>query len=258
MANLDLIEKLNLKYKKNAGLDEKGYLQELIEYIKGERIEKAFNSSITLLGEKFKQYFIAGEPAQVCLLFIDVCNFSTRFGNLTGKEIASYFDEYYDLVIPLIYKYGGEIDKIIGDGIVAVFGPPFFDAPFAKCFIGADNCAKEMVYHTLNTRFASKVAFHAGTVNYFCNKNHLYQEFTMIGKPLTELFRLESVAEDNSVNYYERSLVHIYYEQTDGKDWFNLTAHLKTENWKHYSKSVPKLKGVSFGRSFFMEYKPLF
>ena len=45
---------------------------------------------------------------------------------------------------------------------------------------------------------------HCGTINYFKNKTGLYHEFTMIGKPLTELFRLESVSIDERINYYEK------------------------------------------------------
>ena len=59
------------------------------------------------MGPSFTRYFDLGLPAEVVLLFIDVCSFSTRYSHLKGEEIAKYFDKYYDIIIPIIYEYGG-------------------------------------------------------------------------------------------------------------------------------------------------------
>ena len=62
-------------------------------------------------------------------------------------------------------------------------------------------------------KFASKVAIHSGTINYFKNKTGLYKEFTLIGKPLTELFRLESISIDQRINYYDETDIRPYYSE---------------------------------------------
>jgi class 3 adenylate cyclase len=115
-------------------------------------------------------------------------------------------------VIPIIYEYGGEIDKIIGDGIICIFGPPFLGNDLKQNIKKANDCAKALIEATEGKEYSSKVAFHCGIINYFKNKTGLYKEFTMIGKPLTEIFRLESVSLDERVNYYSNTPIRLYFE----------------------------------------------
>jgi hypothetical protein len=246
MANLELIKKLNSTYGKSTKIVRETKLFSFNESFGVENIQKAITDSISKLGPEYTHYFDFGLPADVVLLFIDVCNFSTRFSDLDGEEIGEYFDEYYDLVIPIIYEFGGEIDKIMGDGIICVFGPPFQDIALNENIKKADLCAKKIIENTIDTKFSSKIAMHCGTINYFKNKTGLYHEFTMIGKPLTELFRLESVSVDERINYYEKTLIRTYYyhktSQTKGKITFS--------KWSHYQETINNLKGISY-KSFY-------
>ncbi|SHN22279.1 adenylate/guanylate cyclase domain-containing protein [Chitinophaga sp. CF418] len=213
MANLEVNRQLRLKYDKS--FKEERSLFEHLNIKDPNYFEKAFTDrAVELLPGDYEKYFENGAAAPVFLLFIDVCKFSTRFKNLNGKQISRYFDEYYKIIIPIIYKNGGEIDKIMGDGIVAVFGQPFLKGSEADCFLKADLCARQILYATASTpEFESKVAFHFGLVNYYKNKTQLYNEYTIIGKPVTELFRLESVAVDQTVTFYPGTKVNALYDE---------------------------------------------
>jgi len=240
MANLDLIEHFREKYSPSSPKIKTKAFAFLNESFSPADMEKALSNEISGMGVNYTRYFDMGLPAEVALLFIDVCGFSTRHGNLVGEEIADFFHDYYDIIIPIIYKNGGVVEKIIGDGIVAVFGQPFLDAPFLTAVDNADTCAKKIIKATKNTRFSSKVAFHAGTINYFKNKTGFYSEFTMIGKLLTELFRLESIAKNDCINYYGDSEVRSYY-----------TPHLvrginSNTPWINFRYEISNLKGVNY------------
>lgn len=258
MANLEQISILNRRFSKETPLaqqseeNEIGWLNEAFD---PGRIEKSFNDSLVNLHPDYVTYFELGSPADVALVFIDVCGFSTKFSGLTGKEVSQYFDAYYNLVIPLIYEYNGEIDKIIGDGIIAVFGPPFSNESIGENIRKANKCAKAIIERTSNTRFESKIAFHSGTVNYFKNKTGLYNEFTMIGKPLTELFRLETISEDNCINYYKDTVVASYYEK-NRQPKENLTPAKAYIPWKLSNKPIQNLKGVDYTQLYYIKYKP--
>ena len=52
------------------------------------------------------------------MLFIDISNFSTKTINYTPRQISKVLDEYYEQVMPAIYTYNGEVEKVMGDGIV--------------------------------------------------------------------------------------------------------------------------------------------
>jgi class 3 adenylate cyclase len=251
MANLDLIKRLNSNYGKNSPISRETRLFEISESMNPENIQRAFSNSIANLGPKFTQYFDNGLPANVVLQFIDVCGFSTRFGELSGEEIGKYFDEYYDLVIPIIYKHGGEIDKIMGDGIICVFGPPFQDLTLRQNIMKADKCSKEIIKKTEATKFASKVAIHSGTINYFKNKTGLYKEFTIIGKPLTELFRLESISIDQRINYYDGTEIRSYYSELISQ---SNTFVSRPFEWTHFPIAIRDLKGVNYSQFFSIKH----
>lgn len=251
MANLDLIKRLNSNYGKRSPIERETRLFSINESLDPDNIQKAISNLIANLGPVFTQYFDFGLPADVVLLFVDVCGFSTRFDGLDGEEISEYFDEYYDLVIPIIYKYGGEIDKIMGDGIICVFGPPFQDLSLVQNIVKADQCSKEIIKATKDNKFASKVAIHSGTINYFKNKTGLYKEFTLIGKPLTELFRLESISIDQRINYYAETDIRNYYSELISPSSSFVS---RPAEWTHYSKPIADLKGVNYSQFFSIKH----
>jgi len=251
MANLDQIQKLNRRYGKQSPIADITKSFSINEALDPDNIKKALSRSIANLGPEFSMYFELGLPAEIALLFIDVCGFSTRFGSLNGDDIARYFDEYYDKVIPIIYDHHGEIDKVIGDGIVCIFGPPFMSGDLNQCISKADKCAKEIIEATNGTKFSSKVAFHCGSINYFKNKTGLYKEFTIIGKPLTELFRLESISIDNEINYYDGTLIRDYYNKRIAASASSTSSHI---TWLHSEGEIGSLRGVSYRRYYHISY----
>lgn len=203
MANLEQIKKLNLKYNKASAFTRSIKTFSINESLDSKNIELSIQNNISSLGANYIQYFDDGKDAEVALLFIDICDFSSKNSSLNGNQISAFFDEYYDLVIPIIYEFGGEIDKIIGDGIICLFGQPFLNKTINECIIEADKCAKKIIVETkMKDKFKSKIAFHFGKINYFRNKSAFYNELTIVGKPLTELFRLESISENEKINYF--------------------------------------------------------
>lgn len=205
--NLALIQELHREF--DTTINESVKQQRNIDFdeiIRGNRTEflreSALKSAIqTKLGNSYHTYLNNQVNTDVVLLFIDMCSFSTRFGHYTNAQLANLLDQYYALVIPTIYKYGGEIDKIIGDGIICLFGQPFLSAVGSQLFQKAEDCAKELITKTKGGPFKSKIAIHDGTIMYYRNKQVQYPEYTIIGKPITELHRLESICEDEKINY---------------------------------------------------------
>jgi|SRR6185503_16675980 len=176
------------------------------------------------LDDRILQFLENQTSADLIMLFIDITGFSKKCKDLTNSQLASYLDEYYDIVVPVIYAHGGEVEKIMGDGIIAIFGQPFLTDSKDTLFGKADKCAKDIIMLLRNTDKEVKVALHDGSVMYYKNKTLNYAEYTVIGKPLTELYRLESTALNNSISYYHIS-------QYDGKEYcktaaFCITNHL--------------------------------
>lgn len=62
------------------------------------------------------------QPAAV--LFADIRGFTTRCEGMQPEEAISFLREFHGLMEGVIFKHGGTLDKILGDGLLAVFGVP--------------------------------------------------------------------------------------------------------------------------------------
>lgn len=83
-----------------------------------------------------------GTRLNVCVMFADIRNFTTRSESATAESIIQLLNYYFDEMTAAIDEYGGTVDKFIGDGLMAFFGAPSicanpsqngFDA--AKCML---------------------------------------------------------------------------------------------------------------------------
>ena len=64
---------------------------------------------------------LGGERQQVTILFMDFCNFSAYSHNLEPDVVVRILNEYLALVTTTIMENGGYLDKIMGDGFMAIF-----------------------------------------------------------------------------------------------------------------------------------------
>jgi len=64
---------------------------------------------------------IGGSRVSATVLFCDIRNFVRHCENLGAEEITTMLNEYFSEMVEVVYKYGGEVDKFIGDAFLAVF-----------------------------------------------------------------------------------------------------------------------------------------
>ncbi len=65
-----------------------------------------------------------GERRQVTVLFCDLAGFTKLSRELDPEVIHDVLNRYFGIVDGLIERYGGAVDKHIGDAVMAVFGAP--------------------------------------------------------------------------------------------------------------------------------------
>ncbi len=67
---------------------------------------------------------LEGREVEVTALFLDIREFTWLADHSTAPEIVEYLDDFFDVVIPIVYKHRGHVNKLLGDGLLAVFGAP--------------------------------------------------------------------------------------------------------------------------------------
>jgi len=65
-----------------------------------------------------------GERRQVAVLFADLCGFTRLSSEYDAEEVHQLLGRFFEVVDGVVERYGGTIDKHIGDAVMAIFGAP--------------------------------------------------------------------------------------------------------------------------------------
>lgn len=186
------------------------------------QLKKAFRLSdekqsilFSRFDEDLLQSFISGTKERTVAIFADIFGFSKTISNFSAEQTKQYLDEYYSLMLPIIYSHGGEIEKLIGDGILAIFGPPFLD----DYFTGLDQAwlaIQSMIKAGIEEQKELKIALRLGTGIFTYVGQAPFIEPTVVGPLLTEVFRLEEASKKNCLSVYsgteEAELIQIAWD----------------------------------------------
>ena len=74
--------------------------------------------------ERFRRLYLPSTRERhqdVSVLFADLAGFTGFAERSSPAEVAAVLDGYWGIAAPLITRHGGEVEKFIGDGIMAVF-----------------------------------------------------------------------------------------------------------------------------------------
>ncbi|HEX6117598.1 MAG TPA: adenylate/guanylate cyclase domain-containing protein [Solirubrobacterales bacterium] len=92
-----------------------------------EKIRDAFG---TYLDREVAEYILSegfdeeGMATEVSVLFVDVVDFTSFAARAEARDVVACLNELFEIVVPVIARYGGHVDKFEGDGLLAVFGAP--------------------------------------------------------------------------------------------------------------------------------------
>jgi len=79
-----------------------------------------------------------GRQTEVTMLFSDIRGFTTMSDGRPPQEIVNTLNEYFEVMVDILFKYSGTLDKFVGDEIIGLFGAPIAidDAPFKAVACG--------------------------------------------------------------------------------------------------------------------------
>ena len=83
-----------------------------------------------------------GKLSEVTLLFSDIRGFTSMSENTSAQEVVRMLNEYFEIMVDVIFAHQGTLDKFVGDEVIALFGAPVALPNAELCAI---ECALEMM-----------------------------------------------------------------------------------------------------------------
>ena len=142
----------------------------------------------------------AAERINAVLWYSDLRGF-TRITDTSGpRNIIALLNDYAEAVISAIHDHGGDVLKLIGDGVLAIF--PYVDDPREACAeaIAAEGALRQRVAKLNEARAAKGVpvtevylGLHVGEVFYGNIGSRDRLDFTVIGPAVNEVARIAAM-----------------------------------------------------------------
>ena len=85
---------------------------------------------------------LGGEELDVTILFCDIRGFTNLSAGMDPHRLVSFLNKHMTAMTEVAYKYGGVVDKFVGDEIMVLFGAPIQSENDIQ---NAFACAQEMV-----------------------------------------------------------------------------------------------------------------
>jgi len=71
-----------------------------------------------------KKEELSGTRKNVCVMFLDIRNFTPFVENHSPEEVVDYLNSLFSFMIDSVQRYDGVINQFLGDGFMATFGAP--------------------------------------------------------------------------------------------------------------------------------------
>jgi adenylate cyclase len=154
---------------------------------------------------------------------------------LTPEQVVAILNRYLELTSSSIFKFGGTLDKFIGDATMAIFGAPL---PMEDYVFKAVCAANDMVERShdlareLEEQFGRSVSFGVGV---HCGKAVVgnigttrRMDYTAIGDTVNTSARLEANAPADTV-YISKKVVDILQDRIECESVGNIPLKGKSE-----------------------------
>ena len=157
-----------------------------------------------------------GRLTEATMLFSDIRGFTTMSDGRPPQEIVNTLNEYFEVMVDILFKYSGTLDKFVGDEIIGLFGSPIpiDDAPFkaVACALAMLQALEEFN----RTRAAENqapirigVGINTGNVITGAIGSTRALQYTAIGDAMNVASRLVNVAGSGEIIVSENTYRHV-------------------------------------------------
>jgi adenylate cyclase len=165
-----------------------------------------------------------GESREATVVFIDIRGFTAMSESTPATQLLQMLNEYFEMVVEIVFRHEGTLDKFMGDAIMVIWGAPVFhdDDPIRAVHAALEiNAAlvefnkkqaakgKQEVHIGVGINTGNLVAGYIGSTR--------TMSYSVIGDTVNTASRLCGAAEEGQILISENTLKHMH-------DQFEVTA----------------------------------
>ena len=142
----------------------------------------------------------ASETRQVAVMFVDIRGFTAAAKSRTPQDVVARLDQAFAVLVDIVDRNGGIVNKFLGDGFLALFGAPFDDPQAAN---RALNASREMLAAIERDNVGSDwplrigIGLHLGDVVAGNVGSPRRKEYTVIGDTVNFASRIEALNKEH-------------------------------------------------------------
>src|SRR5262245_46062916 len=150
------------------------------------------------------RFAVEGERKLVTVLFCDIAN-STPLAARVGAEVMHrLLNQFFELALAVVHRYGGTINQFLGDGFMALFGAPIAQEDHARrALLAATAILQRLQNAEGDARILREVRLRMGlnTGMVVVGKigENLRMDYTAIGDTTNLAARLQGFAEPGTI-----------------------------------------------------------
>ena len=184
----------------STGQSAPNYLSARSEVLKPQSAQPPAENVLTATGE------LVGERKQVSVLFADITGSLALISGQDPESAQAILNPVIEQMIEAVHRYEGTVNRILGDGIMAIFGAPLAHEDHAVRACSAalmmqDSVAKlvDRNNQPLPAPLKIRIGLNSGEVVICAISNELDMEYTVVGETVHMAARMEQMAQPGSI-----------------------------------------------------------
>lgn len=200
------------------------------------KLEEAEQKIVTLLkqqvsGDIADQLLVQNnqlaERHFVCILFLDIRNFTAKAQQLSPEELIAFQNEVFGFMIDIVEQHNGNINQLLGDGFMATFGAPISHGNDSQnAFDAANKILMELrsrIEESVLQEMKIGMGLHAGYVVTGNVGNSNRKQYSVTGNPVIIASRVEQLTKQYDTQLIITKEVYDQLETKPNKEDLNFT-----------------------------------
>ncbi|MGJ3238374.1 MAG: response regulator [Anaerolineae bacterium] len=147
---------------------------------------------------------LGGQLQAVTVLFADLQGFTTLSEHTEPESLLQLLNSYHTFMVKIVLKYGGTIDKFLGDGLMAIYNTPIEQEDHIARAVKTALHIQDDLYWFMqdmpeNLRTKVNFGIHTGNAIVGNVGSENLMDFTAVGDTVNVAARLQGIADNGEI-----------------------------------------------------------